>query len=157
MAKKVTLVLAICFVVIAVSILSFYIGFHKGRAGENSCITEYVPFFDKQSEYRYDLPLLDISFNDGGNRTVVIEYGTYSTEKTYYMCRDHEILHECNDYMWIETYPAGRGTTGNGAVYVYCDGKVERRIEFMNLGFYDDTLKDAFERITAEEYADISK
>ncbi len=99
-----------------------------------------------------DYPLIDIVFNDGNEYAVLIVNGIYSDKRTYMLCRDGKDLQFDKEYLSILTYPAGRGTTGNGSVVVYRNGEEIRNIEFFEIFFKNDELRNKFEKISEKEF-----
>lgn len=101
---------------------------------------------------KIDYPLIDIAFNDGNEYAVLIVNGIYSDERTYMICRDGKNLQFDKEYLLIHTFPAGRGTTGNGSVVVYRNGEEIRNIEFFEIFFENEELRNKFERISEKEF-----
>lgn len=99
-----------------------------------------------------DYPLIDIAFNDGNEYAVLIVDGIYSNKRTYMLCRDGKDLQFDKEYLSILTYPAGRGTTGNGNVVVYRNGEEIRNIEFFEIFFKNEELRNKFEKISEKEF-----
>lgn len=101
-----------------------------------------------------DYPLIDIAFNDGNEYAVVICDGIYSEKQTYLWCRDRRNLQFNTEHLYIRTYPLGRGTTGNGAITIYRNGEEIRYIEFLEIHFTSEEMKNSFVKVSSNELND---
>lgn len=100
---------------------------------------------------KVDYPLLDIGFNDGNDWTVVIATEIYTNSPDLLVCADGRNLQYNKEYLSILTYPAGRGTTGNGCVEIYKNGELHQYIEFFDYYFADEGMKNYFEKMSKEK------
>ena len=79
----------------------------------------------------------------------VIINGIYDENREYFLCENPGELQE---HMWVNTYPAGRGTTGHSSVIVYENGQEIKCLECFEIGFGNKEMESKFEKISVKEY-----
>ena len=150
MKRIIFLIIAGIICITAVGVISYNLGLKNAAEKIEKIIVDDTLM--GESTDKTDYPLIDIAFNDGNEYAVLIVNGIYSDKKTYMLCRDVKDLQFDKEYLSILTYPAGRGITGNGSVVVYRNGEKIRDIEFFEIFFKDEELRNKFEKISENEF-----
>ena len=122
-------------------------GFNNAR--EKASYTDVPEENIAEALCKVDYPLIDIAFNDGNDYDVVIINGIYDENREYFLCENPGELQE---HMWVNTYPAGRGTTGHSSVIVYENGQEIKCLECFEIGFGNKEMESKFEKISVKEY-----
>lgn len=105
---------------------------------------------------RIDYPLIDIAFNDGNDWLVLIENGMYGRVKeSYFASDDKEVLQFNKEFLKVETFPAGRGTTPNGSISVYKNGEMIKCVEYFALNYENEDIENAFKKVSGKEAQDL--
>lgn len=150
--KKKCLCLIFALLLASFSGAMFYkIGYSNGL--EQNREDNFLQLEDTPTGYidKIDYPLIDIAFNDGNDWKVIITYGIYTENPIYMICADGRELQFCKEYLSVTTYPAGRGTTGNGCVTVYKNGQEVKSVEFFECSFEKEELRQKFEKVSKED------
>ena len=149
MKRYIFLILVFIIAVTAVGTVSYRWGFNNAKEEE---LNNDAPIDDiGDSICKVDYPLIDIAFNDGNDYDVVIINGIYDENKEYLLCKNPSILQE---HLWVNTYPAGRGTTGHSCIIVYKNGQEVKSVEYFEIGYGNEDLKNKFEQISKAEYVE---
>ncbi len=148
------------FIVYIMSILAtVLISYHVGvNVGEQSSVNEKVSILQSPpptSIAKIDYPLIDIAFNDGSDWIVVIRDGIDMENSSYKISHDEKELQINKEYLSVATFPAGRGTTADGCVYVYKDGELVKSVEYIECCFENENIMKAFENVTQKEFEKI--
>lgn len=98
-----------------------------------------------------DYPLIDVPLGDGNNWMIVIKNDLYTENANFKICKDAKSLQQIKEFLCINTFPVGRGTTANGVVEVYKNGILHKSVEFLNFEFSDQALEKEFENVDKEE------
>ena len=154
--KKIIILIVLCvFCTVVASGIFYHTGFENAKREYEFKLEKEIEILDDtpidEAIGQLDYPLIDIAFNDGNEYTIVICNGIYSEEQTYLWCTDGRDLQFNKEFLYIRTYPAGRGTTGNGAITVYRNGEEIRDIEFLEIHFANEELKNNFVKVSSEE------
>lgn len=148
MKKYICLILVFVTAVVTVGAACYRLGFNNAEEERDSEIV--IADTDiSDSICKIDYPLIDVAFNDGNDYDVVIINGIYEQNQKYLLCEEPGELQE---HLWVNTYPAGRGTTGESAVIVYKNGEEVKSLECFEIGFGKKDLESKFERISAKEF-----
>ena len=153
--KRFIILIVLCvFCTVVASGIFYQTGFENAKKEnefrlEKNAIVDDTPIDEAIGQLDY--PLIDIAFNDGNEYTVVICNGIYSEKQTYLWCQDGRNLQFNKEFLYIRTYPAGRGTTGSGAITVYRNGEEIRDIEFLEIHFTNEELKNNFVKVSSEK------
>lgn len=122
-------------------VLMAFVLYHERVAGERegyeSGYDSILGEFDivSNSDYmRFDYPLIDFDFNDGG-KWVVIAESTFSAENWSYVCLidDPQVLEQIKRDFLVGVIQPGRGTTPYGHVCIYRDGKLMENIQHLSI------------------------
>ena len=155
MKRCIILVILCVFCTVVASGIFYQMGFKKAKKEYELKLEKEIEIVDDtpidEGIGQLDYPLIDIAFNDGNEYMVVICNGIYSEKQTYLWCIDGRNLQLNKEFLYIRTYPAGRGTTGNGAITVYRNGEEIRSIEFLEIYFANEELKNNFEKVSSKE------
>ncbi|MBR5239041.1 MAG: hypothetical protein IKW04_00515 [Clostridia bacterium] len=157
--KKFIILIIICiFCTVVASGIFYQMGFKNAKKEYELKSEKEIEIVDDTSIDeaigQLDYPLIDIAFNDGNEYAVVISNDIYSEKQTYLLCADGRNLQFNTEHLYIRTYPAGRGTTGNGAITVYKNGEEIRYIEFLEINFTNEDMKNSFVKVSSEELND---
>lgn len=147
MRKYICIILVLVTAVVTVGASCYRWGFNNAR--EKASCTDVPGENTPEALCKVDYPLIDIAFNDGNDYDVVIIEGIYSQKQTYLLCTEPGELQE---HMWVNTYPAGRGTIGERAVAVYKNGQMVKCLECFEIGFGNKEMESKFEEISVKEY-----
>ncbi len=147
MKRYICTVLVFVTAIITVGVTAYRWGFNKSR--EKASYTDVPGGNIAEALCKVDYPLIDIAFNDGNDYDVVIINGIYEQNQKYLLCEEPGDLQE---HLWVNTYPAGRGTTGESAVIVYKNGEEVKSLECFEIGFGNKELESKFEKISVKEF-----
>lgn len=138
---KKTIVL-VALVAVLLTVFAYNIGYGNGIKHADN----FLEMDEMATDYigKIDYPLIDIAFNDGNEWSVVVATGIYSENPTYMVCDDATALQFEKEYLSVLTYPAGRGTTGNGSVTVYKNGQEVKCVEYFELTFANESIHNKF-------------
>ncbi len=144
MKRIISLIIACVFCFVVAGGIFYQIGYENAKTKDA---------YTKANEEigQLDYPLIDIPFNDGNEYVIVICNGLHSEEQTYLWCPDGKELQFNKEHIFVRTYPAGRGTTGNGFITVYRNGEEIRYIEFLEIHFADEEIKNNFVKVSSNE------
>ncbi|MBQ8002649.1 MAG: hypothetical protein IJ297_04320 [Clostridia bacterium] len=153
--KKSLLAALFLVITIASSIVFYQIGFNAGKQHyKNDRATDTTAVDDLPSDssiVKIDFPLIDIAFNDGNDWIVVIANGIYTENPTYRFCNNGEELQFCKEFLYVHTFPAGRGTTPDGCITVYKNGQEVKSVEYFKMVIESETVENAFEKTTHDK------
>lgn len=145
--------------VVLVAVLSTVFAYNIGYSNGVKSADNFRELKEPPTDYigKIDYPLIDIAFNDGSEWTVVVATGIYSENPTYMICEDATALQFVKEHLSVLTFPAGRGTTGNGCVTVYKNGQEVKCVEYFELTFANDSIHNKFKKTSEKEMLEIIK
>ena len=92
-----------------------------------------------------DYPLIEYYFLENSDWSVIISYLPYETDRIEMICDEEELLETIKERFYITTFPAGRGTTGNGLISVYKNGELLKAIEFVEIKIEKYNIRSVFQ------------
>ncbi|MCL2801596.1 MAG: hypothetical protein FWD28_07560 [Treponema sp.] len=155
------------FIILLVLFLSgYYFGFLNGKS---KAVNEYIDFYANSGIFKSDIeqeisnefetddvlgkinyPLIDIYFNLDDNWNVIIRTNLFSESEKFFILRDALILHFNTAKIRVLTFPAGRGTTPEGVLYVYKGKELIREVQFFEIYIDDTAIENEFIQLPKE-------
>lgn len=157
MKKTICLITAFIICMAVVGVVSYKLGLKNGREEAESARMAGDDIHMSEVVGKIDYPLIDIAFNDGNEWAILIVNGQDSGDQTYLLCHDGRELQFDKEYLSVITYPSGRGTTGTGSIVVYQNGEEIKCIEFVEINFEKEELKNKFQEVSREELSEFMK
>jgi hypothetical protein len=100
--------------------------------------------------------LIDIYF-DNNSDWVILKADKLTTDNPeFYVIRNMTQLNSLKEKISVITFPVGRGTTGEGAVYVFKDNILLKEVPFFESYISDVALEELFEKVSKEEAKELS-
>jgi len=109
---------------------------------------------DNQAISKIDYPLIEINF-DGGSDWVVVKRDNLFQKEVFSIIDDETELQYNKEFMYVFTFPTGRGTTPNGIIYIYRDGSLVKEVPYTEISFEKQTLENLFRDISEKELCEV--
>ena len=151
----------IMFFSICILCLCFITGCQSDTEGNPNLSESAYPYNDMIdiSEYMtdevlpvIDYPLADIYFDRQNEWDIFLVKNSYESEPEVFRFQgDMNDMQDVKQYLLITTVPSGQGTTTNGEIYIFKNGKMHRDIEYLLLEIRLDSLRECFIKSSLEE------
>ena len=143
--KKIVIILFIVALCTFSYLLGFFINSHSSD--------EKVTHKNNSNEVliKADYPLIEMPITSNDEWFVIIRSDLFSENEKFAVCDNEECLNFNKENLMISTFPAGRGTTPNGVVYIYRNNELVKQIPFIEVFFENNIFKDEFENAKQED------
>lgn len=107
---------------------------------------------DNAENYIYpDYPLIEYYFDTNDDWCVVIIEDIYGENKKFYINDNEESLNFNKEKFVVNTFPAGRGTTGENEVWLVKNDELLKRVECSDFSFSSENFKKDFVEYSLED------
>ena len=104
---------------------------------------------------KVDYPLVDVLFDAESDWTVILRENLLTENEKFYVCENGEVLEQNKRNLKLATFPAGRGTTPNGVLYIYKNGTLIKEVQYFDSYFETDALKGEFRELSIEKTGEL--
>ena len=156
--KKAVAILSIGIIFSALTgYFSFYMGFNLGVT-KGTKIEQPVNSKEHDTFIKVDYPLIDIYFDTESEWLVIDRTGLFGHQEKFSIIRESQgLLQFSKEGLRVLTFPAGRGTTPEGYIYVYKNNVLIKEVPYIEIYFENEIIKNAFQQKTKNEVEDIIK
>ena len=136
---------AICSFVLIFA-FGYWLGHNHIKSNQNNNKTKTSDIVGK-----IDYPLIDINFDNESEWVIINRNNLFTEQETFNVAQNNNTLQLTKENLSVITFPVGRGTTPNGIIYVYKNGKLVKEVPYIEVMFENESLTESFLKMTKEE------
>ena len=146
MLKKFIIIL-ICFLLL---ISSSYISYEKGKKDAKASI-KVLPAENTENFCMPHYPLIDIYFDENNQWTVINRENLFTDDESFSIIQNPSLIEMNKEFIILNSFPVGRGTTPSGKLYVYKNSELIKEIPYSKCRITSKILKENFFNVSMEQ------